>query len=432
MAPKKSSGPGTKKRKTSGSARGSRSYDALRFLGPDQQARFAELQGRTVWPERRFFLNPQGANRAVQDILVSRKWNKLLEPPLKLNYEVVREFYANAIPIGQEPYNFTTVVRGRQIHFDRDTLNRFLGEPSNLDSDQLCEYSEMLVRQNWPVEDMVRDIFIEGESFQLNNQREERRAIKETLTIPAQIIHLLICYNLKPRSHVHTAPMDRATLIWYILTGREVDIARVIANEMRSVAESGIKNDAKPVLPYPGLIIGLCEAEHVHIPAIVSHTTDKLINDKYIKRYCKLKEVQQQPQQQPQAPQLPAAPLHPVEPQQAYPNIDPRLQNWFYHTWDQNTSNHRALTVLQESMYRMQLDQGVPVNHDYQVMDPQHFQTHIAWPGDRPQFTGGAETSNVGGDNDDSIDEAAADAMDDGDDATQTMEGDNDLVDFDG
>ncbi|GAU40253.1 hypothetical protein TSUD_219650 [Trifolium subterraneum] len=238
---------------------------------------------------------------------------------MKLNHEIVREFYANAIPIGQEPYNFTTVVRGKQIHFDRDALNRFLGEQSNLDSDQL-----------W----------------------EERRAVKTTLTIPAQIIHLLISYNLKPRSHVHTTTMNRATLLWYILPGREVDIARVIANEIRSVTESGIKKEAKPVLPYPGLITGLCEAEHVHIPALVSHQI-KPINDKYIKRYCKLKEVQQQPQ----APQLPTAPLHPVEPQQAYPDIDPRLQNLFYHTWDHNTSNHRALTVLYDKTSFGALDQ---------------------------------------------------------------------------
>ncbi|GAU40252.1 hypothetical protein TSUD_219630 [Trifolium subterraneum] len=126
MAPKKSSAPGkkeptgsgTKKHKTSGSARGSRSYDALRFLGLDQQARFAELQSRTIWPGGGFSL----------------------------------------------------------AH--KDALNQFLGEPSNLDSDQL-----------W----------------------EERRAVKTTLTIPAQIIHLLISYNLKPRSHVHTATMNRAT-----------------------------------------------------------------------------------------------------------------------------------------------------------------------------------------------------------------------------
>ncbi|GAU40251.1 hypothetical protein TSUD_219620 [Trifolium subterraneum] len=83
MAPKKSSAPGkkeptgsgTKKHKTSGSARGSRSYDALRFLGLDQQARFAELQSRTIWPGGGF----------------------------SLAHKVVREFYANAIPIGQEP-----------------------------------------------------------------------------------------------------------------------------------------------------------------------------------------------------------------------------------------------------------------------------------------------------------------------------------------
>ncbi|MCI70271.1 hypothetical protein A2U01_0091534, partial [Trifolium medium] len=46
------------------------------------------------------------------------------------------------------------------------------------------------------------------------------------------------------------------------------------------------------------------------------------------------------------------APAHP-----AGPTIDPILQNWFYHTWDQNASNHRAMTAMHDSMYRMHLQE---------------------------------------------------------------------------
>ncbi|MCI57271.1 hypothetical protein A2U01_0078522, partial [Trifolium medium] len=66
--------------------------------------------------------------------------------------------------------------------------------------------------------------------------------------------------------------------------------------------------------------------------------------------------------------------------------IDPTLQNWFYHTWDQNTSNHMAMIAMQESMYNMHLNQ--------QVMNSTDFQAHVAWPGDRPQFMEGVDVAD--------------------------------------
>ncbi|MCI27692.1 hypothetical protein A2U01_0048892, partial [Trifolium medium] len=98
------------------------------------------------------------------------------------------------------------------------------------------------------------------------------------------------------------------------------------------------------------------------------------------------------------------------------PAIDPTLRSWFYHTWDQNTYNHRAMIAMQESMYNMQL------NH--QVMSPADFQAHLAWPGDRTQFGEGADTSS-GVDVDDDADAAAAAAfIDEDEEATQS--GDDD------
>ncbi|MCI65397.1 hypothetical protein A2U01_0086655, partial [Trifolium medium] len=70
------------------------------------------------------------------------------------------------------------------------------------------------------------------------------------------------------------------------------------------------------------------------------------IDDRHVARHCKAKKPEPAPQ----------APEHPTTSHGA-PAIDPTLQRWFYHTWDQNTSNHRAMIVMQESMYNMQLNQ---------------------------------------------------------------------------
>ncbi|MCI40514.1 hypothetical protein A2U01_0061747, partial [Trifolium medium] len=108
--------------------------------------------------------------------------------------------------------------------------------------------------------------------------------------------------------------MDCISLVWYILAGLDVDIARIIANEMKAVAESGIKNESAPVLTYPGLIMGLCSAARVTFPAQVSKVISGPINDDYISRHCKNKRIQRQQQGQ-QANQPPAAPAQPKAPQ---------------------------------------------------------------------------------------------------------------------
>ncbi|MCI44360.1 hypothetical protein A2U01_0065599, partial [Trifolium medium] len=49
----------TKKLKTTASTSGtSRAYDRARFLGPDQQDRFRELEKRKIWSEKQFMIDP--------------------------------------------------------------------------------------------------------------------------------------------------------------------------------------------------------------------------------------------------------------------------------------------------------------------------------------------------------------------------------------
>ncbi|KAK2354580.1 histone-lysine N-methyltransferase family member SUVH9 [Trifolium repens] len=82
---------------------------------------------------------------------------------------------------------------------------------------------------------------------------------------------------------------------------------------------------------------------------------------------------------------------------------DPRYIATYSYTWDQNESNHRALKSIHESLYKLQLQMGVPPNIDHQVMTPDAYQTHVAWPGVRPYYQDGARaasTNGSGGDND--------------------------------
>lgn len=75
-----------------------------------------------------------------------------MNPPTKLNYEVIREFYANALPMQGQEYPFTTMVQGRIIFFDRNAINDYLGNPLTLEEGEIDAYSKCVVHGNWDME----------------------------------------------------------------------------------------------------------------------------------------------------------------------------------------------------------------------------------------------------------------------------------------
>lgn len=55
---------------------------------------------------------------------------------------------------------------------------------------------------------------------------------------------MLVLTNIKPKSHTSTVPIPVAYLVHCIFMNIQIDVARVIALEMKSVVESGLKSGA--------------------------------------------------------------------------------------------------------------------------------------------------------------------------------------------
>lgn len=91
---------------------------------------------------------------------------------------------------------------------------------------------------------------------------------KEDMTTIAQVALALMLYNIRPRSHTSTIPVESSYLLNYIIDGMEIDVARIIANEIKAIVESGTKLGGKSNCPlsFPGLIMGLCKKAKTHIP----------------------------------------------------------------------------------------------------------------------------------------------------------------------
>ncbi|KAL5069509.1 hypothetical protein RYX36_020396 [Vicia faba] len=111
----------------------------------------------------------------------------------------------------------------------------------------------------------------------------------------AQVLLLFILHSVRPRSHASTFTMDTAKLLHLMMTGRRIDVARIISNEMRNVAESGkefgpgIKSSCP--LVFPGLIMGLLIASRVRLPNITIFKIKTKVGDKYVDRYCLEKKI---------------------------------------------------------------------------------------------------------------------------------------------
>ncbi|KAI5385867.1 hypothetical protein KIW84_072460 [Lathyrus oleraceus] len=110
----------------------------------------------------------------------------------------------------------------------------------------------------------------------------------------AQVALTLMLYNIGPRSHTSIILVESFYLLYYIVYGREIDVVRIIANEIKEIEESGV------------------------------------VAERYISRYCNSKSV------------------HNREENEATLDSGLGFEEWMRtttnHIWHQNTSNHRAIS----------------------------------------------------------------------------------------
>ncbi|PNX96308.1 hypothetical protein L195_g019512, partial [Trifolium pratense] len=324
----------SKKQKTvASSSQPPQELDMNRFRGQEQFERYKVLEGRKIWNERNFDLFEHGDYEKFVDIIKTRRWDKIAHPPSNFNPAIVREFYANAIPVNNEPFSYTTMVRGRTIRFDRDAINTYLGNPFTLPTNEtLCAFQKQRNRGTWDAESMRRKLLRPNTDFVFNATNTPLRAMREDMKTFTQLLFILVLYNIQPNTHTSDAFMNIMGLIHYMNEGLEIDVAGIISRWMKEIVLSGhtdkklkpIKVKAQSPLGFPCLIMGLCSANRLSIPQIGNEEIG-LINDDYVDRYCK-------PKKKKKAAPPPQPPTQPV----ASAFSDQNFYNFFTHMYDQN------------------------------------------------------------------------------------------------
>jgi len=78
-----------------------------------------------------------------------------------------------------------------------------------------------------------REIRKPWKKYDVSDAERGHRAFYGDMTLPTQIILKLILHKIRPKSHTSSTTTDVTILNYYILSGRLVNVARIIAKELK-------------------------------------------------------------------------------------------------------------------------------------------------------------------------------------------------------
>lgn len=146
------------------------------------------MASRNIWLERTFNINPQGDYRRCLALIEGKNWHKLLTPPTNLNYEIVREFYSNALPIEGMRYPFITFVSIKEVSFTRGEINDYLDNPLTLEEGEECAYYKMVHRADWNIEFIKEALIFMGRSYIVNALGVQVKFLRKDMNVNSQVV----------------------------------------------------------------------------------------------------------------------------------------------------------------------------------------------------------------------------------------------------
>ena len=122
---------------------------------------------------------------------------------------------------------------------------------------------------------------IPRKGFVLNVEGQPWKLLIKDLTTLAQTWSVLSYSNLDSTSHTSDLNMDRAWLVYGLVTHMDMNIGTLISGQISSIAQS---NSSR--LGFPALITALCKTGGVTSDSLTYESLSPTINLAYIKKNC--------------------------------------------------------------------------------------------------------------------------------------------------
>ena len=193
---------------------------------------------------------------------------------------VVKEFYANLYTTEDQAPKQAR-VREHLIKIDADSLNEFLHIPVVLEEGESLPTNSRFCRLRSNPQEIEAKLYIPRKGFILNAEGQPWKLLRKDLTTLAQTWSVFSYSNLAPTSHTSDLNMDKARLVYGLVTHVDMNIGALISSQISAIAQS---NSSR--LGFPALIIALCRARGVTFGSLTYESLSPTINLAYIKKNC--------------------------------------------------------------------------------------------------------------------------------------------------
>ncbi|KAL5068191.1 hypothetical protein RYX36_019078 [Vicia faba] len=186
-------------------------------------------------------------------------------------------------------YTCYSFVRGRVVHFDNNANSQYLGNTLTLPRGEFCAYQKRVASKKWRL-DLVGETLslTPNHGFVFNASNQPVNFKRGYVNTKAQLYATILLYNINPRSHTSTIPVDMACLLYYMIKGWKIYVAQLISNEIQKIAMSGLTHGNKTAmtLGFLGLITGLCRQVWADILDVATKVISSVVHEDYVVWHC--------------------------------------------------------------------------------------------------------------------------------------------------
>ena len=206
------------------------------------------ILGRHILPERKVEIYHTELDEFKAE-LERRNFHKCLTNLVdsSIDLALVKEFYANLYS-SKDPSPKQVRVRGHLEKIDADSLNTFLEMPVILAEGETLPAYSRYCRLPIDYKEIEAALCIPGRGFVLNSEGHPGKILRKDLTTLAQVWSVLSYSNLAPTSHTSDLTVDRARLIFGLVSQMDMNVGALISGQITSIAQSNSSRLGFPTL----------------------------------------------------------------------------------------------------------------------------------------------------------------------------------------
>ncbi|RYR39416.1 hypothetical protein Ahy_A09g044944 [Arachis hypogaea] len=187
-------------------------FDAGRFKTAFHELQYERIKNKKILPELTFQFNKDECPK-IREMIAQRGWQKLTNLETKINANLIKEFYVNAVrEDSTRAPTFKSYVRGTEVDFIPNAITRTL----QLKSPHFDELSYQVRISNAPEEDeleeIVNDMCVIGSDWKRYSDKRPRFIRRGDLIPEAKGWFELVRRSILPAANNSEVNIARATM----------------------------------------------------------------------------------------------------------------------------------------------------------------------------------------------------------------------------